>query len=137
MSASPWIRKNVIFPIWLFKDRSPRLSYMKEMEKSQYFDYDILRKQQFTKLTNIIKYAYENTDYYRNKFDDSGIHPNDITTHKDLSNIPLLTKKDIQEHTEKLIAKHTKDRYPFKTGGSTGKAVTVFWDYEAVEIVSG
>lgn len=135
MSLSSSIRKNVIFPLWLLKDRSPRLSYMNEMEKSQYYSYEVLRKQQLTKFKDIIKHAYENTEYYRKKFDEVGIHPNDIVSHKDITEIPFLTKKDIQEKTETLITRSSKkkDLYPFKTGGSTGKAVTVFCDFKAIE----
>jgi len=135
MSTLNLIRKYITIPLWLYKDRSPRLSYLKEMEKSQYYSLAEQKEHQFLKLKNMLEHAYENTRYYKEKFDQYGIHPKGIVDQSDYKTIPFLTKKDIQRNPEKIVSSNlTKEKLiPFKTGGSTGKSVTTFWDFKAME----
>jgi len=43
-----------------------------------------------------IAYAYENSPFYRNKWDKAGIHPGDIHSLDDFDNIPCVTKDEIR-----------------------------------------
>jgi phenylacetate-CoA ligase len=108
---------------------------MREMEHSQYFESSHLKELQFKRLKQIIKHAYETTAYYKRRFDECGIHPCDLRDERDISKLPLLTKSDIREHGPDLISKDSagKELIPFKTGGSTGKPVTVYYDYHSME----
>ncbi len=47
------------------------------------------------KIRRLLKYSYENSDYYRNKFNDTGIKPSDINSLEDFKQkIPLTDKSD-------------------------------------------
>jgi phenylacetate-CoA ligase len=105
------------------------------MEKSQYVDPLALRNYQFIRLKEMLNHAYENTSYYRRQFDDLGICPKNIADFNEFKKFPVLTKLDLQANLSDIIAKnYNKDALiPFKTGGSTGKPITVFWDFNGME----
>jgi len=48
------------------------------------------------KLQAQLSYAYENSSFYRNKWDKAGIHPRDIRSLQDFDNIPCVTKDEIR-----------------------------------------
>jgi len=80
------------------------VSLMTEMywnEKIETMPLKELRKHQLKKLRNIVKYCYDNTRFYREKFDRVGLRPEDIKTLDDLEKIPFTTKEDL------------RDNYPF------------------------
>ena len=52
-----------------------------------------LEKQQLIDLKKIVKYAYENSPYYKRAFDKAGVKPEDIVTLKDIEKFPFMDKK--------------------------------------------
>lgn len=60
-----------------------------------------LEKHQFKLLKNLVKYCYDNSKFYRNKFKTAGITPDDIKTLNDAQKIPFTSKFDL------------RDNYPF------------------------
>lgn len=85
------------------------------------------QQQQFSEsaLHDMVSYAYKNVPYYSELFSDHGIDPKQITTFKDLSKIPILTKEIIRTQKDSLTStelgsiKHTKRR----SGGTTGEPI--------------
>ena len=68
--------------------------------------------------------------FYRRRFDEADVRPAAIQSPADLALLPLLTKRDIQDHTSELIA-HGTDRRRLRenhTGGSTGHPLTFYQD---------
>jgi phenylacetate-CoA ligase len=57
-----------------------------------------LRKHQLQKLREQIKHCYENSSFYRKKFDSVGLKPQDIRTLNDLSKIPFTVKADLRDN---------------------------------------
>ena len=53
-----------------------------------------IRKYQESKLPGQLKYCYDNSGYYRKKFDDAGAKPEDIRTLDDLRKLPVFMVKD-------------------------------------------
>lgn len=88
---------------------------------------DELAALQLERLKWTLKHAYENSIVYRRKFDEAGIHPDDLKTLADLSRFPFTTKSDL------------RDNYPFgmfavpqerisrihASSGTTGKPTVV------------
>lgn len=88
---------------------------------------DELRNLQLDRLKWSLRHAYENSPVYRRKFDDAGVHPDDLTSLADLAKFPFTTKKDL------------RDSYPFgmfavpmeqvsrvhASSGTTGKPTVV------------
>lgn len=74
-----------------------------------------------------LKHAYENVPHYKQKFDEKGVHPDDLKTLADLAKFPFTTKIDL------------RDNYPFglfavprnkvarvhASSGTTGKPIVV------------
>jgi phenylacetate-CoA ligase len=60
-----------------------------------------IRKLQLQLLKEKVKFCYENTEFYRNKFKSAGISPSDIKTLEDTQKIPFTVKDDL------------RDNYPF------------------------
>jgi phenylacetate-CoA ligase len=60
-----------------------------------------IQKQQLQKLKEIVKYSYENSKFYRKKFDAVGLKPGDIKRLSDIVKIPFTVKSDL------------KDNYPY------------------------
>ena len=78
---------------------SPRDPYwFKEMETM-----DPARRDEIIlkKLKAQIAYAYERAPFYRNKWDEAGIHPNQVKTLEDFRKIPLVYKPEIREDQAK------------------------------------
>ncbi|MBU6488732.1 MAG: phenylacetate--CoA ligase [Burkholderiales bacterium] len=88
---------------------------------------DELAALQLERLKWTLKHAYENSVVYRRKFDEAGVHPEDLKTLADLSRFPFTTKSDL------------RDNYPFgmfavpqeqisrihASSGTTGKPTVV------------
>ena len=50
---------------------------------------DELQKHQLKLLKKLVKYCYENSQFYRNNFKEAGVTPNDIKTLDDTQKIPF------------------------------------------------
>ena len=78
---------------------------------------------QLRRLTEVVKIAYENVNYYKKRFNEMNVHPNDIETLADLNKLPFTSKTDLRDaypfgmfavpHDE-IVEVHT-------TSGTTGK----------------
>ena len=53
-------------------------------------------KLQLERLQQTVKLAYNNVSFYKEKFDEAGITPEDIKTLKDIEKIPFTTKDDLR-----------------------------------------
>ncbi|HII00691.1 TPA: phenylacetate--CoA ligase [Methanosarcinaceae archaeon] len=56
-----------------------------------------LRKLQEAKLREIVHYVYENSPFYRNRFDEHGVSPDDIRTLEDVRKLPFTFKQDLRD----------------------------------------
>ena len=57
---------------------------------------DEIKKLQLKRLKDVVKRAYENVPYYKKRFDEAGIKPEDIETLEDIQKLPLTTKDDLR-----------------------------------------
>lgn len=97
---------------------------------------DELQKLQSKRLHDMLHRMYNNVPFYRNKFDELGIHPNDITSVTQLSSLPFTYKQDL------------RDNYPFglfavpqhqvvrlhASSGTTGKSTVVGYTQKDLEM---
>lgn len=95
--------------------------YLNSLEKSQWYSPSDLKELQLEKLKMLLAHAYQNVPWYRNKFRERNITPDDIITIEDLKLLPILTKFELRHHMKDLLAQGYNGRMSIaKTSGSTG-----------------
>lgn len=98
-------------------------------EMMECMDRGQLREIQSRRLRAMVEYVYHNTPFYRKKFQEMGLHPDDINGIDDIVKLPFTQKTDL------------RDNYPFgfaavpmsqivrihASSGTTGKPVVVLY----------
>jgi len=133
MKFITYISKNIISRVYALKEKSYLFSYLRTLENSQWMPLAQLRERQLEKLKKILIHAYETTEFYKKRFDDSCFNPYKLVDIDEIKNIPLLTKKDITENVESIKSKLFNNNNLLKaaTGGSTGIQLHFFIDKES------
>ena len=134
------IYRNLWMPFSEWGHGSNRLKYFRELEKSQWYSREKLEDIQRKKLQALLRHAYENVPYYHNMFKSLNLKPDDIRTQEDLQKLPILTKEDIQNNLQDMVARNKSKESLLKnaTGGSTGKPLSfyqdkIYWDWNAAD----
>ena len=95
-----------------------------------------MTKLQSERLVALVKYVYDNVEFYRKRMDEQGVKPSDIKGIEDIVKLPFTTKDDL------------RDNYPFglfavpysdivrihASSGTTGKATVVGYTKPDLEI---
>ncbi len=106
------------------EDLSPRPGDLETIETASR---DELSALQLERMRWSLTHAYENSDFYRARFDEAGVHPSELKTLADLAKFPFTTKKDLRDTypfgmfavpREKLVRIHG-------SSGTTGKPTVV------------
>ena len=93
---------------------------------------------QLNRMKQSLAHAYNNVPFYKQKFDEAGVHPDDLKSLKDLSKFPFTVKTDL------------RDNYPFgmfavpredvirihASSGTTGKPTVVGYTKSDIEMWS-
>ncbi|MDY6932329.1 MAG: hypothetical protein SVJ22_10490 [Halobacteriota archaeon] len=84
-------------------------------------------KVQTERFKDLIDHTYENCDFYRLKYDEAGVRPEDIQSIADISKLPIITKDDIRKNSPVLSKNiNTEDHTVFGTSGSTGSPLKIY-----------
>ncbi|NLS21184.1 phenylacetate--CoA ligase [Rhizobium sp. P40RR-XXII] len=103
---------------------SPRAG---ELEAIEMASRDEISALQLERMKWSLTHAYENSPFYRKRFDETGVHPLDLKTLPDIAKFPFTTKKDLRDTypfgmfavpREKLVRIHA-------SSGTTGKPTVV------------
>jgi phenylacetate-CoA ligase len=107
---------------------SARLSYLRELEHTQFLPTEQVRALQLERLRTLLAHAYQNCSFYRARLDECAVGPGDIQSLQDVTAIPPLDKTDIQAHRDSMVASNwpPEDLIPNQTGGSTGTPISFF-----------
>ena len=86
-----------------------------------------LRELQTARLQNTVKRVYEKVPFYKGKFDEAGVKPEDIKTLSDLAKLPFTYKQDLRDnYPYGLLAVPLEDVVRIQaTSGTTGKQTVV------------
>ncbi len=63
-----------------------------------HLDPERLRALQLERLQWSVHHAYENVPFYRQAFQQAGIHPDDVRSLADVARLPFTTKNDLREY---------------------------------------
>ena len=106
------------------EDLSPRPGDLEPIETASR---DEIAGLQLERMKWSLRHAYDNSPFYRKRFDDHGVHPDDLTTLADLAKFPFTTKLDLRDNypfgmfavpREKIARIHA-------SSGTTGKPTVV------------
>jgi len=94
---------------------------------NQRMDESALKALVWEKTKKLVSHAYENVTWYKDKFSELGLHPNDISKPEYFDQIPILKRHEIVNNFEKFIAKGitNKDLNFITTGGSSGTPLKI------------
>lgn len=82
------------------------------------------------KLVRMLKYVSEHNDFYKKRIKEYG-----ITNPLDITQWPVLTRKELQENRYNMFSNGYKNKYYWQqlvrksSSGSTGVPINVYWDY--------
>ncbi|HWI54294.1 MAG TPA: phenylacetate--CoA ligase [Desulfobacteria bacterium] len=100
---------------------------VKEKNLNEAIDWENIFEYQSAKLRKLVKRVYRNSPFYREKFQQAGVNPNEILTVKDLARLPFTTKSELRNGyplglmavpEEKVVRIHS-------SSGTTGKPIIV------------
>ncbi len=106
------------------KDLTPNKSDLDPIEVASI---DEIRKLQLDRLKWSVRHAYENVPMNKQRFDEAGVHPEDLQTLSDLAKFPFTYKNDLRDNypfglfavpREQIIRLHA-------SSGTTGKPTVV------------
>lgn len=104
------------------------------LAKTEWLSHEELEAYQDERLRVIVSQAYHSVPFYRRRFDERRLKPEDIRSRADLQKLPLLTRADIKSHFDDLRSRDVSRR-ALRTGhtsGTTGTPLTVGYDRETV-----
>ena len=110
---------------------------------SNYFEKEIecasretLREIQSEKLRATVKRCYENVPFYKKKFDEMGLKPEDIKSIDDISKLPFTVKTDLRDNYPfGLFARPQSDIVRIHaSSGTTGKATVVGYTQNDINV---
>ncbi|PIE13003.1 MAG: phenylacetate--CoA ligase [Rhodobacterales bacterium] len=106
------------------KDLTPKPS---DLDPIEIASIDEIRSLQLDRLKWSVRHAYDNVPMYKARFDDAGVHPDDLQTLGDIAKFPFTYKNDLRDHypfglfavpREEIIRLHA-------SSGTTGKPTVV------------
>lgn len=128
-----WLHANVIYPSVVRARGEGRVfAALGETRRAERQSPEALRAAQDARLREIVAYAREHSPFYRERWPEFGARslerPREL-----LATLPLVRKADVQARVGDLRAQPAPSRVMRKiTGGSTGEAVTIYKDADAV-----
>ncbi len=133
---SPVLFQNIMASIYgyqkiRFRYNSPEYpKWYKFYKETATWSDERLREYQWGEVKKILHYAYEHVAYYKSKFEEAGIKPEDIKSLDDMRKIPYLEKEEVRTHSEKLISDeyNKEDLFSHPTSGSTGTPMMLYND---------
>lgn len=107
-----------------------------ELEPIETASRDELSALQLERMKWSLRHAYDNAPFYRKRFDDYGVHPDDLHALADIAKFPFTTKLDLRDNypfgmfavpREKIVRIHA-------SSGTTGKPTVVGYTKGDLEV---
>jgi phenylacetate-CoA ligase len=105
-------------------DLSPRPDELEPIERASK---DELESLQLERLQWTLRHAYERVPFYRTRFDQAGIHPDDCCELADLAKLPFTTKDDLRASYPFAMFAVPRERIAriHASSGTTGQATVI------------
>ena len=110
--------------------------YYESLRKTQWLTPSQIRDLQDEKLRRLVRHAYRNVPFYRERMREMKVRPEDVRGQDDLHKLPFLTKDDVRDHLyfDILSENHDKSQVlKITTSGSTGEPFVCYADRAQLE----
>lgn len=123
------MNKASLFLFDILKNRRT-IHYLQEFERVKEWSKNEVSEYQFKKLKKLLVHAEANVPFYRRRFAECAFSVNNMLSFEDLKKIPPLTRQDLQNHWNEIIATNYKHKKLSKgsSSGSTGIPVIYYKD---------
>jgi phenylacetate-CoA ligase len=127
--------ERVLYPLDVKRRGSHELELLAKLERSQWFAPDLLHDLRLGALRKLLDHAARYVPFYQKRFADAGFDISTVKDFDDLKRLPILTKRDIQEHRKELISTFFSpdDLVENHTGGSTGSPLVFYHHKERLD----
>jgi len=106
------------------------VAYLNQLEQTQWWPVDEMEQHQFRQLTSLLRQAYENVPFHRQRLTAAGFDPNLSITREDFLALPLMTRSDIQSQGDALLCRNVPAEHggmgAGETSGSTGMPIRYY-----------
>ncbi len=115
------------------EDLSPRPGDLDPIETASR---DEITALQLDRLRWSLAHAYDNSPFYRGRFDEAGVHPGDLKDLADLAGFPLTVKQDLRDTYPfgMLAVPRERLRRLHASSGTTGKPTVVGYTAEDLDV---
>jgi len=119
---------------WRFKGADVARRY-EELVAREYWPAEKWRICQDDLVRTFVAHCYEHSPFHRRRFESAGLTPSDIRAAADLHKLPILTKNEVRQNADQLLATNF-DRRRLRIGhtsGSTAAPLTYYSDASLTE----
>jgi phenylacetate-CoA ligase len=128
---SPWLVRNLIYPLHERLVGRATHRVLRELEASQWWPADELRRLQDRKLRALLLHAWDRCPAHRRRLESAGLVRADLGAFRvaDLPSLPLLSKSEIREDLEGFVDREVPGgAFRYTTGGSSGQPLLFYFD---------
>jgi phenylacetate-CoA ligase len=131
------LSRHLFHPLWDLKDGSQRLRALRVLRRTQWLPVQELQRRQRERLEAIVRYAAQHSPYYGELFRAQAFNAERFDAGA-FTRLPLMTKAIIRSCTDTMLSRQFERAQlgHHKTGGSTGVALTTYFDRDWLEIRS-
>ena len=120
---------HLAWPAFLAGPEAHLIALQHELGESEWWSPDKIRWEQMRQLTRLVAHARSQVPFYRDRLDDAGINPANGLTDESWQEIPILTRRQVQELGNALNASEVPKEFgeisEAASGGSSGVPVRV------------
>ena len=115
------------------KDLSPAKADLDPIETASR---DEIAALQLERMKWSLRHAYDNVPMYRARFDEAGVHPDDLKDLKDLAKFPFTYKNDLRDHYPFGLSAVPRAKLAriHASSGTTGKPTVVVYTKNDIEV---
>lgn len=138
-NAAPVSCKNIIGSIYSYFSNTYKYGgiyerYREFLKETQYYSNEKLREIQEKKLSDILKYANNNSRYYNHLIRKYDVHLTGSDIFEEIKKLPILTKDIVRENYNDIRTNiPTSKKLTFSSSGTTGTSIHIPVTREALE----
>jgi phenylacetate-CoA ligase len=114
---------------WRLRDRYRDVRIFRQMVDNEFLSPEDQRRWRDRSVRQAVTYAYGAVPYYRTLLDELGLTPGDIRSASELTELPLLGKRELYDHTSRLTATELppgeRIAGTFSSSGTTGRPAKI------------